>query len=358
MLRRLRIHGFYGHPWLPIWGLYGLEKANQAVLSAALNELRPDVVHVWNMGGISKSLLHTLEQSSTPLVYDVSDHWIARSLQADVWLNWWNEPGSTARQTTRVLAKATGLRKLITRQVPTAPARDLRFPNIYFCSRFMRDLTARQGYPVEHADIVYCGVEAEHFQRKTAYHPPQKFLWVGRLAEDKDPLTAIEGFCLAREVALHPLELDVYGHGSLDYTRKLENAIKKAGAEACIQLKSATHEAMRALYAQYDAYIFSSNWGEPFALTPLEAMASGVPVLMCPDGGDAELVDDGVNALEFTPGSPDSLAAAIARLLRLPDHGESLCRKALARVEEEFTVDVMTRRIEAILEASIKRQRG
>ena len=88
--RRLRIHGFFGHPWLPIHKLYALEKHNHAVLREELETFKPEVVHVWNMGGLSKSLLLRLEAGAVPVVYDVSDHWIARSLRADVWLAWWN----------------------------------------------------------------------------------------------------------------------------------------------------------------------------------------------------------------------------------------------------------------------------
>jgi glycosyltransferase involved in cell wall biosynthesis len=348
--RQLKVHGFYGHPWLPIHQLYQLERANQNTLQALVDELQPDLVHVWNMGGISKSLLHTLERSQRPLVYDISDHWIARSLKADVWLSWWNDPGSVMRRTLRALATVSGLRKLIDAKVPTASVRTLKFQHIYFCSQYMRDTTARQGYPVSHARIAYCGVEADHFTRKTEYHPPRKFLWVGRLAEDKDPMTALKGFLRARKNTGLPLTLDIYGRGEAAYVEQLKAEITKAGANESVRLKSATHDEMRTLYAQYDAYIFSSNWGEPFALTPLEAMSAGLPVLMCPDGGDAELLRDGNNALGFVAASQSSLEGAIARLLELPDHGKKMSRIAREIVEERYTVDVMTNTIEGILE--------
>ena len=70
---------------------------------------------------------------------------------------------------------------------------------------------------------------------------------------------------------------------------------------------------------------------------------------MCPDGGDAELLHDGDNALKFSAASPSSLVGAITRLLQLPDHGQKMSRIALERVEERFTVEVMTDTIEGIL---------
>ena len=246
--RKLRVHGFYGHPWLSINKLYELEQENQQTLRKLLDNIKPEVVHVWNMGGITKSLLHTLEAEPTPLVYDISDHWIARSLKADVWLSWWNDPGSIFRNTLRGLAGITGVRKFISKKVPTDPVRSLKFEKIYFCSQFMRDLTAQQGYPVSHANIVYCGVETELFDRKTEFNPPRRFIWVGRLAEDKDPITALRGFLRARDASELPLELDIYGRGDAAYVEQLEDEIKKAHAEDFVQIKSATHKEMRTLY--------------------------------------------------------------------------------------------------------------
>ncbi|MFT4900759.1 MAG: glycogen(starch) synthase [Lentimonas sp.] len=348
--RKLRIHGFFGHPWLPIHKLYLLEKTNQLILRELLRTLEIDVVHIWNMGGLSKSLLHSLEAQSIPVVYDISDHWIARSLIADVWLSWWNRPGSICRSLLRNLLTVTGLRTWIQQQVPTAPVTQLKFKQIYFCSDFMRRTTAGKGYPVEHAKVIHCGVEQAQFKRKTAFHPPRNFIWVGRLAQDKDPMTALKGFLEARQLSQLPLTLDIYGRGEPEYTAQIQDEIKRAGAQACVRLKSAPHAEIRTRYAQYDGYIFSSNWGEPFALTPLEAMSAGLPVIMCPDGGDAELLADGTNALGFEAGSASSLAQAILRLLQLPDYGQSISASAHQEITAHFTVEIMTDQIEATLQ--------
>ena len=110
-----------------------------------------------------------------------------------------------------------------------------------------------------------------------------------------------------------------------------------------------THRLGKCL-TKYDAYIFSSNWGEPFALAPLEAMSANLPVIMCPDGGAAELVEDGINALKFVTGSSDSLSEAILRFLEIDDHGEQISQTARKQVEERYTIDSMTQKIESILQ--------
>ncbi|MCB9599058.1 MAG: glycosyltransferase [Sandaracinus sp.] len=42
-----------------------------------------------------------------------------------------------------------------------------------------------------------------------------------------------------------------------------------------------------AIYRAHDAFVFPSIWREPFGLTPLEAMACGVPVIETVDGAKA-----------------------------------------------------------------------
>jgi glycogen synthase len=52
-----------------------------AVVKSELAVFQPEIIHVWNLGGLSKSLMFTLQTCGRPVVYDVSDHWIARSLK-------------------------------------------------------------------------------------------------------------------------------------------------------------------------------------------------------------------------------------------------------------------------------------
>lgn len=353
--RLLRVHGFFGHPWLPIHKLFALESHNHRATATVLANFAPEVIHVWNMGGISKSLLHRLEAHAAPVVYDVSDHWIARSLRADVWLDWWNAEGSRARRLLRGMLAP--LRRRIDRIAPTAPVASLRFASGYFCSRFLRDLTASKGFPVHHFSVIYCGVPTDSFAHKSTFNPPRHFLWVGRLAEDKDPLTPIRALALARQRTQLPLQLSLFGKGEPAFRAVLDAEVHALNLADAVHFRSASSDAMRGIYAQFDALIFSSNWGEPFALTPLEAMASHLPVIMCPDGGDAELLQHGHNAFGFTAASPDSLADAIAQFVSLPDAGQSVAHTAAAEVNARFSIASMSQLIEAALHAAVHPER-
>ena len=90
--------------------------------------------------------------------------------------------------------------RVLSASAPTNPTRHLHFPRIYFCSRALRDLTAKAGYDVAHGAIIYCPVHLRYFQAPPI-QPAQvkRLLYVGRLAEDKGVMTALRAFvCSAK----------------------------------------------------------------------------------------------------------------------------------------------------------------
>lgn len=351
--RKLKLHGMYGHPWLPIQQLYAQEKHNHQTLLREIASFTPELIHVWNMGAISKSLLLQLENTGIPLVYDVSDHWIAGSLAADVWLSWWNAHGSIWRTLGRKILTFLGVRRLLDRSAPTASWSTLRFERCYFCSAFMRDLTVQRGWPVAHAGVIHCGIDTSGFAHKPEHTGFAKLLWVGRLAEDKDPLTALRALAAAHRAGLTHLTLDLYGHGEPSYTARIDAEIVSLGLTGFARRKQATAVQMRRLYAEYDALLFTSNWGEPFALTPLEAMASGLPVITSLDGGQVELARHGHNCLVAAAADPTLYATRIAELASDPQLRATLAANGLDEVRSRFDIDPITRQIEAFLLTSL-----
>lgn len=351
--RRLKINGMYGNPWLPIHQLYALERHNHLVLQEEIAKFGPDLIHIWNMGGISKSLLLRLEQGEIPLVYDVSDHWIARSLRADVWLSWWNAPGSPARGLLRGVLGLLGIRKLLDRTIPTHSWDRLKFERIYFCSAFMRDFTAAMDWPVTHASIIHCGIGTAAFAVKTDHARFEKLLWVGRLSADKDPLTAVRALAAAHRAGHTHLTLDLFGHGEDAYLASIDAEIAALGLSGSVHRRLAPAAEMRQLYSRYDALLFTSHWGEPFALTPLEAMASGLPVITSLDGGQPELARHGLNCLVAAAADPGLYAVRIAELGASQELREALAATGLDEVRNRFDLEPITRQIEAFLLASL-----
>jgi len=353
--RRLRIHGFFGHPWLGISALRKLEAHNHAELRAAIDDFDPDVVHVWNLGGLSKSLILTLADINRPTVYDVSDHWIAQSLRADVWLRWWNDQSKSAPA--RLLAnmlKATGARERLAQTTPFAQWEEIAFPRIYFCSDRLKQITAEAGWPVQHAAVIHCGVDTATFAPRAPSDRFTKLLWVGRLHDDKDPLTAIRALGLLTATGHADFTLDLYGRGEDDYVETLRAAIHEFGLEERVAFKSTDAAGMRQVYAEHDALLFTSAWEEPFALTPLEAMSAHLPVLSTLMGGSRELVRDGENAIAFNARDSASLADGIRRLADDADLRRQVAKTAGEEVAKHYDLAVIVDQVEVYLEDTLR----
>ena len=351
--RSLRVHGFFGHPWLGIGKLCGLELHNNAELRSTVEEFQPDVIHVFNLGGISKSLTHTIERLGIPVVYFVSDHWTTQSLDADVWLDWWNRPASSKMQgLARDIFARAGLREKWDADAPTQPADEVKFRRAYFCSEFLRRKAIAHGRDVSHAAVIHNSVDTKRFHGKPASLDGSfdRLLFVGRLTPEKGIQTVLNAVNLLKERV--PGTLTVCGRGEKFYERELHRFVQTNNLP--VKFVHATSEEMPAIYRSHDALIFASEWDEPFALTPLEAMACGLPVISTTTGGSAELFRHGKNALTFAAGSELELAQQIVALHRIPELRNRIARAGYAEVRELYSEETILDRVEAYLVETVE----
>ncbi len=102
----------------------------------------------------------------------------------------------------------------------------------------------------------------------------------------------------------------------------------------------------------------TTPWYEPFGLTPLEAMACGVPVIGSAVGGITYTIADGETGLLVPPRDPERLAGALYDLLAAADARRRMGAAAHARAERLFTWPVVAQRTAALYEelSAVSRQ--
>jgi glycosyltransferase involved in cell wall biosynthesis len=86
-----------------------------------------------------------------------------------------------------------------------------------------------------------------------------------------------------------------------------------------------------------DLLVVPTTSQEPAALSLMEGMAMGRPLVASRTGGTAELILDGETGLIFPPGDAAALAANVVALLHDPDRRRRMGEAGRARMEREFT---------------------
>jgi glycosyltransferase involved in cell wall biosynthesis len=98
-----------------------------------------------------------------------------------------------------------------------------------------------------------------------------------------------------------------------------------------------------------DVAVLASDY-EGLPLSVMEYMGAARPIVATRVGGVPELLDDGVHGLLVEPRDRAGMVAAIASLLRDPEHGRELGARAAERQAAKFTFPAMVQQVEALYE--------
>lgn len=138
-------------------------------------------------------------------------------------------------------------------------------------------------------------------------------LCVGRLIERKGQHFLLRAFANLRGQCDHPVNLILVGTG--DAQDLLHSLAADLGVADFVKFTGfVSRDDMPAVYHQADIFVLPSQ-NEGMSIALLEAMASGLPVVVTATGGTAELVQEGVNGYIVTWADVPALTNALAKLI-------------------------------------------
>jgi glycosyltransferase involved in cell wall biosynthesis len=169
-------------------------------------------------------------------------------------------------------------------------------------------------------------------------------LYVGNIKPHKNLERLIDAFDLVRRNGFERLELLIIGDQISRFPR-LRRAVDKHKLHKHVRfLGFVRDDTLAALYRLATVFVFPSLY-EGFGLPPLEAMASGTPVVVSNRSSLPEVVGDA--AVLVDPYSAASIAEGIQRVLSDASLRQGLVERGLARARE-FSWEASVRRIHEV----------
>ena len=231
----------------------------------------------------------------------------------------------------RILCESDGLREWVLRELPLDPAR---------------------------VSVAWLGTDTDRFSRQGPILGEIRDLaadracvvFGGRFEREKGfdvAIRALEPILAARaDVAAF-----MVGAGR-EMDRLLDLAAPLSQTGRFHRLPPIPHERLAEMYRAATVYLMPTIRQEGSALSLVEAMACGCPVIASRIGGIPSVLRDGVDAVLVPPGDVEALSAAIARLL---DDGPARARlgaEAERSARARYSLDAMLDRIEETLTAA------
>ena len=235
--------------------------------------------------------------------------------------------GLAARRATRVLTVSESSKRDILRFVETEPEKIAVIYNAYD-ERFAID-------PAEE-DVVRVH---ERYQLQDEF-----VLYAGNVKPHKNLERLIDAFHIVRNRGLDHLKLVMIGDEISKYTA-LRRAVHRHQLHKYVRfLGYLPEETLAVMYRLAGVFVFPSLY-EGFGLPPLEAMASGTPVVTSNVSSPPEVAGDA--AILVDPYDPHAIADGIFRVLTDADLRKALRRKGVARAGQ-FSWEQSVRRVRRI----------
>jgi glycosyltransferase involved in cell wall biosynthesis len=176
------------------------------------------------------------------------------------------------------------------------------------------------------AAVVYPPVDVDAFAPISGVVDTDYFLMVGELVSYKRPDLAVQAFNATGR------KLVVIGGGPMlaQLRRDAKSNVSVLGPQP--------FEVLRHHYARCRALIFPGE--EDFGIVPVEAMASGCPVVAYGRGGAVETVMDGITGILFDRQVVDELVAAVERVDRTEFDRKVLVQHARAFGASRFKQEI------------------
>jgi glycosyltransferase involved in cell wall biosynthesis len=205
----------------------------------------------------------------------------------------------------------------------------------------------RAGLPTEEIEVLHPGVDLEQFTLHPTLPRENFFLVAGRIMWEKRIELAIQALRVARQ---NGMDASLVIAGGVDSkSRPYLQTLRQHAAGLPVEfLIHPSDEDLASLYARCMAVVFTAP-NEDWGIVPLEAMASGAPVLAVDAGGPRESVIHNVTGWLLPP-TPWAFAEQMSIVAADGPNGRLISRRATRRRAQQFAAETFVSRLDDVME--------
>lgn len=352
-----QLHSAY-HPRLrPIASFMNPRIAGK--VAGVLREVKPDVVHAWNVHShlsydalrlahkAGAHVVHTY-QDAQPFCYSKYKCWLDPNAPLPEEPDYRANPRecrSCRQHYWTFPPRAPLVRTWLTRYVDRGISVSAELAEALRQNRIAVHEVVPNGLPLD--DPAYVGADGARARGRHGWGDEPILVTGGRLHFFKGQLLAVDAF--SRVAADHPtVRLVILGDKG-EFRDRLERHVAGYGLADRVSFpgfldRAAYHDVL----AASTAFLNLSTYLDPFPTVNLESMALGVTVIGTRFGGTPEAIVDGETGLLVNPFDVDDVAAKALRLIEDAELCERLGSQGRQRVKICYTVERMAARYEAI----------
>lgn len=332
-----------------------LRQRNLGELRRLISSMQPDVVFVWGMWNLSRSLASEAEKlMGSRVVYYLANPW---PIEPNMHQAYWDAPAvSSVGKLIKPMVRVP-FRTLLREEWHPV---QLRFEHAPCCSAAQRDELVAAGVSLQSAPVIYEGIDLapylEQAESRTfgEHSEGLSLLYVGILAPHKGVHTAIEALAHLTPMDREGVSLTIVGRGHPQYEARLRSLVEQDRLTDVVAFHAPiARSELPAFLGRYDVLVLPSVWSEPLARIMQEGLAAGMVVAGSATGGTKETIVDGENGLLFEAEDAAGLASIVLRLKRDRSLCARLSKQGSATAVDLFNIKVMVGELEHYLQAVV-----
>jgi glycogen synthase len=225
------------------------------------------------------------------------------------------------------------------------------------CSEWIRKTLEQTGYPTATAQTVYPGAAVEEFyQQELPQRDYLRIAYASLVMPYKGAGVLMEALALLKATELKFTATFAGGSLTQEFVAALQSFAKEEGMQDQVSFTGAlSRQGLKQLYKNHNVLVFPSRFPEPFGISQIEAMASGLALVTSGTGGACETIRHGQEGFLFESENFLELAETLHYLATHNDDWKTIFYNGQQHAMSKFSQTKAVEEIEYILLSLIRK---